>query len=105
MPDVRVTYHGEIAQKKQKQSVHPMTKLKNFIERQNIRLLDFFNMLDTDHSMSISRQEFAEGIEVRSGGAYLWVGGAGRVSGEIKIKNLELLTFTCREIIKRTYNL
>ena len=65
LPDIRVNYHGEIAQKKHKQSVHPMTKLKNFIERQNIRLLDFFNMLDTDHSMSISREEFAEGIEVR----------------------------------------
>lgn len=63
MPGIRVNYHGETSQKKQKQVIHPMTKLKNFIERKNIRLLDFFNMLDTDHSMSISRKEFSDGIE------------------------------------------
>ena len=67
MPDILVNYHGEVAQKKLKQVVHPMTKLKNFIERKNIRLLDFFNMLDSDHSMSISREEFSDGIEVKLG--------------------------------------
>ncbi|KAK2181369.1 hypothetical protein NP493_401g02028 [Ridgeia piscesae] len=62
-PDIRVNFHGEATLKKQKQVIHPMTKLRNFIERKNIRLLDFFNMLDTDHSMSITRQEFSEGIQ------------------------------------------
>lgn len=41
-----------------------MVKLRNYIEKNNLRLVDFFNKFDKDHSMSVTREEFTEGLEV-----------------------------------------
>ena len=43
----------------------PMTKLRNYIEENNLRLVDFFNQFDQDHSMSVTRDEFKTGVEVK----------------------------------------
>ena len=42
----------------------PLAKLARFIEKRGIKLIDFFNSLDVDHSMAISRDELREGIQV-----------------------------------------
>ena len=41
-----------------------MTKLRNYMEENNLRLVDFFNQFDQDHSMSVTREEFKIGVEV-----------------------------------------
>jgi len=48
--------------KKMKPKVDPMTMLRQYMEQQGLRLVDFFNKLDTDGSMSLSREEFRDGI-------------------------------------------
>lgn len=47
-----------------KATVHPMNRLKRFIERRNIRIIDFFNKIDADQSMSVTREEFVAGLKV-----------------------------------------
>lgn len=49
---------------KPKARVHPMVKLVNYIEKHELRLVDFFNKFDKDGSMSVTHEEFVEGIEV-----------------------------------------
>lgn len=48
---------------KPKARIHPIVKLRNFIEKHHIKLLDFFNKFDKDGSMSVSRNEFRYGIK------------------------------------------
>ena len=43
----------------------PMKILKNWIEDNQMRLLDLFNTLDKDKSMNITVKEFADGLKVR----------------------------------------
>ena len=43
----------------------PMKILKNWIEGNQMRLLDLFNTLDKDKSMNITVKEFADGLKVR----------------------------------------
>lgn len=50
--------------KKPKAPVHPMVKLANYIQKNNLRLVDFFNKFDKDGSMSVTYEEFEQGIEV-----------------------------------------
>ena len=64
LPDIKMRHGGDGVPKKPKARVHPMVKLKNYIDRNNLRLVDFFNKFDTDNSMSVTREEFAQGIEV-----------------------------------------
>ena len=49
---------------KPKAKVHPMVKLMNYIEKNNLKLIDFFSQLDKDGSMCISYEEFEQGLEV-----------------------------------------
>ncbi|XP_013389969.1 leucine-rich repeat-containing protein 74B [Lingula anatina] len=42
--------------------VHPMVKIDRFLEEQNLRLIDFFCRFDEDHSMSVTHEEFAQGM-------------------------------------------
>jgi len=42
-----------------------MTKLRKYIEDNNLRLVDFFNQFDEDNSMTVTRDEFQRGVEVR----------------------------------------
>ena len=39
-------------------------KLQNYIEKRKMRLIDFFNQFDADGSMSVTREEFSQGLEV-----------------------------------------
>jgi hypothetical protein len=55
------------AAEKLKERPAPMKILKNYIENNQMRLYDFFSMMDKDKSMSLSIQEFVNGLQVRSG--------------------------------------
>jgi len=50
---------------KPKARLHPMVKLQNYIDKHNLKLIDFFQKFDKDGSMSVSHEEFADGIQVR----------------------------------------
>lgn len=63
LPELKLRHGGDGVPKKPKARVHPFVKLKNYIEKHNLRLVDFFNKFDKDHSMSVTREEFAQGIE------------------------------------------
>ena len=41
-----------------------MKIVKNYIENNRMRLLDLFNTLDKDKSLSITVKEFADGLKV-----------------------------------------
>ena len=45
---------------------NPMAIVKNYIEEEGLRMLDFFKQMDKDHGGTISREEFIEGLAVRS---------------------------------------
>lgn len=49
---------------KPKARIHPIIKLRNYIEKTHLKLIDFFNKFDKDGSMSVTQQEFKEGISV-----------------------------------------
>lgn len=43
---------------------NPMAKVRDYIEEEGLRLMDFFKLMDKDHGGSISREEFTQGLEV-----------------------------------------
>ena len=45
-------------------STDPFTKLKEWVERVGYRLVDVLRHFDRDQSLTISREEFKQGIEV-----------------------------------------
>ena len=45
---------------------NPMAIVKNYIEEEGLRMLDFFKQMDKDHGGTISLEEFIEGLAVRS---------------------------------------
>ncbi|XP_052212583.1 leucine-rich repeat-containing protein 74A-like isoform X2 [Dreissena polymorpha] len=63
LPSLTLTHGGMEPPTKPKAKVHPMTKLVNYIEKHELRLVDFFNKFDKDGSMSVTHEEFVEGIE------------------------------------------
>ena len=64
IPDIKLAHGGMEPPPKPKAKVHPMVKLVNYIEKHELRLVDFFNKFDKDGSMSVTHEEFVEGIEV-----------------------------------------
>ena len=64
LPNIKMKHGGDGLVPKPKAKVHPMIKLQNYIEKNNLRLVDFFNRFDKDGSMSVTREEFKEGIDV-----------------------------------------
>lgn len=42
--------------------MHPILKLRNYIEKHHIKLIDFFNKFDKDGSMTVTIEEFKNGI-------------------------------------------
>nr|XP_006822346.1 PREDICTED: uncharacterized protein C14orf166B homolog isoform X1 [Saccoglossus kowalevskii] len=62
-PDIKVKHGGSEEEKKKKAKVNPMQKLQKYIQKNNLRLVDFFNKFDKDGSMSVSYEEFREGLE------------------------------------------
>ncbi|XP_060561008.1 leucine-rich repeat-containing protein 74B-like isoform X4 [Ruditapes philippinarum] len=63
IPDIKLAHGGMEPPPKPKAKVHPMVKLVNYIEKHELRLVDFFNKFDKDGSMSVTHEEFVEGIE------------------------------------------
>ncbi|CAF0881524.1 unnamed protein product [Brachionus calyciflorus] len=47
---------------KPKIKINPILKLRNFIDKHHIKLIDFFNKFDKDGSMAVTREEFRNGI-------------------------------------------
>ena len=43
---------------------NPMAIVKNYIEEEGLRMLDFFKQMDKDHGGTISKEEFIEGLAV-----------------------------------------
>lgn len=64
LPSLKLIHGGMEPPQKPKAKVHPMVKLANYIEKHELRLVDFFNKFDKDGSMSVTHEEFMEGIEV-----------------------------------------
>ncbi|XP_070572945.1 leucine-rich repeat-containing protein 74B-like isoform X2 [Ptychodera flava] len=62
-PELKVKHGGSEEEKKKKPKVNPMQKLQKYIQKNNLRLVDFFNKFDKDGSMSVSYDEFREGLE------------------------------------------
>ncbi|XP_078480982.1 uncharacterized protein LOC100187037 isoform X1 [Ciona intestinalis] len=64
-PKLVIITGGEETDKKvaPKPRADPMTKLRQYMEENNLRLVDFFNQVDEDNSMSVTREEFQKGIE------------------------------------------
>lgn len=48
---------------KPKITIHPIVKLRNYIEKHHLKLIDFFSKFDKDGSMSVTRQEFQDGVK------------------------------------------
>lgn len=64
-PELRITHGGLGAVTKAKPRQDPMIVLKQYIEDRNLRLVDFFNQVDKDKSLSVSPDEFRRGLQVR----------------------------------------
>ena len=66
-PGIKISHGGSGgANEKPKERPAPMKILKNYIENNQMRLYDFFSMMDKDKSMSLTIQEFVNGLQVRS---------------------------------------
>ena len=64
-PNMKIRHGGTGgAAFKPKPRPSPMKILKNWIEDNQMRLLDLFNTLDKDKSMNITVKEFADGLKV-----------------------------------------
>ncbi|KAK3085063.1 hypothetical protein FSP39_023665 [Pinctada imbricata] len=63
LPDIKMRHGGMEPPMKPRARIHPMIKLTNYIEKNNLRLVEFFNKFDKDGSMSVTYEEFEQGIE------------------------------------------
>ncbi|XP_074643963.1 uncharacterized protein LOC141900812 isoform X3 [Tubulanus polymorphus] len=63
LPELTCKLGSDGMPEKPKFRVHPMIKLKNYIEKQDLRLVDVFNKWDKDKSMSVTVEEFIAGVE------------------------------------------
>lgn len=67
VPGLNVTHGGLGAVESRAQSEkqkEPMVLIKQYIDRANLRLVDFFNSIDKDKSMSVTVEEFEVGLAV-----------------------------------------
>ena len=58
-------HHGDTDKADVKNKIDPLQKLLDYVQKNNLRLLDLFQRFDKDKSMSVSREEFRKGIQVR----------------------------------------
>lgn len=54
---------GTEIKKKSKVPLHPLRKLKNYIDKHQIKLIDLFNKFDIDGSLSVTKAQFIQGIQ------------------------------------------
>ncbi len=62
LPHVKVRTGCDGVILKPKIRVHPIVKLRNFFDKRNMKLVDFFTKYDKDGSMTVSRSEFKSGL-------------------------------------------
>ncbi|KAL8613986.1 hypothetical protein ACOMHN_023221 [Nucella lapillus] len=62
LPQLRITHGGSVAPPKPRARLHPMVKLMAYIDKNELRLVDFFNRFDQDGTMSITRDQFRQGL-------------------------------------------
>ena len=64
-PNLKIITGGSWVHKPKKApKMDPMTMLKVYMDQHGLRLVDFFHKLDTDGSMTLSRDEFKGGIQM-----------------------------------------
>ena len=68
LPQLKMRHGGMEAPLKPKARMHPMVKLMAYIDKNNLRLVDFFNKFDKDGSMSVTHEEFKQGLKVGGSG-------------------------------------
>ena len=64
LPQLKMRHGGMEPPLKPKARMHPMVKLMAYIDKNNLRLVDFFNKFDKDGSMSVTHDEFRQGLKV-----------------------------------------
>ena len=64
LPGVRMRHGGTEPPLKPKVRAHPMLRLMTYIDKNKLRLVDFFNKFDKDGSMSVTHEEFKQGLSV-----------------------------------------
>jgi hypothetical protein len=62
-PGLKISHGGIGAVARAKQRQDPMIVVKRYIEERNLRLVDFFNQVDKDKSLSVSPEEFRRGLQ------------------------------------------
>ena len=63
-PNITIKTGSDGLKLKPKVRLHPITKLRNYIEKHHLKLTEFFNKFDKDGSMNVSREEFVIGLNV-----------------------------------------
>lgn len=63
LPELKMRHGGMEPPLKPKARVHPMVKVMAYITSHNIRIVDFFNKFDTDGNMSVTHDEFKQGLK------------------------------------------
>lgn len=61
IPKMHLHHGGDGIPNRPKARVHPLNKVKNYLEKYNIRPMELFN--DSEHSMRVSRIDFVRGIQ------------------------------------------
>ena len=59
---IKISTGCDIPPLKPKKRVHPMMKLRIYVQKRNLKLHEFFAKFDKDGSMAVSYDEFREGI-------------------------------------------
>jgi hypothetical protein len=49
---------------KPKVKIHPIVKLRNYLEKHHLKLIDFFSKFDKDGSLTVTKEEFRSGLAV-----------------------------------------
>lgn len=64
-PNIKIT-HGGFSNSSgiRDIKVDPMAVLQDYIDKNNLRIIDLFNRFDRDNSRSVDRREFLEGMKV-----------------------------------------
>ncbi|KAK7487894.1 hypothetical protein BaRGS_00020795 [Batillaria attramentaria] len=63
IPDLKLRHGGTEIPLKPRPPVDPMNKLMAYVDKHNLRIVDFFNKFDKDGSMSVSYDEFKQGLQ------------------------------------------
>lgn len=69
-----VFYKGAVGrfEKAAEKEADPLKLLIQYIEKNNLRIWDLFKAYDKDNSLTVTREEFKNGIMVRAFGMVYW---------------------------------